>query len=29
VVDVMYAGGNVLEDFAVGRAARKLESHFD
>jgi len=25
----MYAGGNVLEDFAVGRAARKLESHFD
>jgi cation transport ATPase len=29
VVAVMYAGGNVLEDFAVARAERDLESMVD
>jgi cation transport ATPase len=29
VVAVMYAGGNVLEDFAVGRAERELKSLVD
>jgi cation transport ATPase len=29
VVAVMYAGGNVLEDFAVGRAERELKSLID
>ena len=29
VVAVMYAGGNALEDFAVGRAERDLKSLID
>ena len=29
VIAIMYAGGNVLEDFAVGRAERDLKSLID